>query len=45
MVIPAGLGTPAHNIRGSSSRRRARASFYLRLPTIRSEPERALHHH
>ena len=31
----AGLGTPAS---GSSSRRRARASFYLRLPTIRSEP-------
>ena len=34
----AGLGTPAHNLRGSSSRRRARTSFYLCLPTIRSEP-------
>lgn len=31
----AGLGTPAS---GSSSRRMARASFYLRLPTIRPEP-------
>ena len=35
MAGVAGLGTPAS---GSSSRRRARASFYLRLPTIRSEP-------
>ena len=38
LVIPTGLGTPTHFIRGSSSCRKAQTSLLSFSPTIHSEP-------